>query len=419
MMNRLFESIVALILGCLLSGVTVAEDRSASFDWVWQTVHDKFYDTKFNGVDWDAMKTKYRDRARRAATREEHAAIINEMLAELRTSHTAFYTPDTPQYFQLLGLFLPMNDWLGKATASALTDGKALYSGIGIFTETVNGQQFVRGVHDGLPAHKAGIQVGDRLVSVDGAPFHAIRSFEGKAGKPVNIIVERTPGATKTLSVTPAMLDGSTMFVDAMAASAQIVERNTTKIGYIHAWSYAGERYQQLLEEELMFGQLKNADALVLDVRDGYGGASPSYLNIFTRRCLAWTAQPRSGPPQTIPSCWSKPVVLLTDNRSTSGKEMLAYAFKRGRVGSIVGARTAGAVVGGTIFANEADANLLYLATTDVRMDDGTRLEGKGVQPDIDVPFQLPYAEGRDPRKTRAIDEAARLVHTGVGAQPG
>lgn len=413
-MNRFSMAIVTAALSCLLSGVAMAEDRSSSFDWVWQKVHDQFYDAGFNGVDWNAMKAKYRERASHAGTREEHAAVVNEMLAELRTSHTVFYTPDTPEYFQLLGLFLPMNDWLGKATASALTDGKALFSGIGIFTQAVNGQPFVRGVHDGLPAFKAGIQVGDRLVSVDGAPFHVIHSFEGKAGESVSVVVERTAGVTKTLTVTPVMLDGSTMFVDAMTASVQMVERDATKIGYIHAWSYAGRSYQDILEGELFFGRLKNADALVLDVRDGYGGASPSNLNIFTRRCLAFTSQSRSGPLQTIPSCWAKPVVLLTDNRSTSGKELLAYAFKRGRVGKIVGTRTAGAVLGGMILANEADASLLYLATNDIRMDDGTRLEGKGVEPDIEVPFELPYAQGRDPRKSRAIDEAAKLVKAGA-----
>ncbi|WP_116809411.1 S41 family peptidase [Steroidobacter cummioxidans] len=409
-MNRLSLSLAAITLACLSSATAPAEDRGASFDWVWQTVNEKFYSAKFNGVDWNAMRTKYRDRANRAGTREERAAVINEMLAELHTSHTAFYTPDTPEYFHLLGLFLPLNEWLAEATTSALTDGKARYSGIGIFTQTVNGQHFVTGVHDGLPAQQAGVLLGDRLISVDGTPFHPIRSFQGKAGKSVAIIVERTAGASKTVTVTPVMLDGSTMFVDAMKASMQIVARDGRNIGYIHAWSYAGGQYQDILEGALLFGPLKDADALVLDVRDGLGGASPSNLNIFTQRCLAWTARSRSGAEDTHDSCWAKPVVLLTDNRSTSGKELLAYAFKRGRVGSIVGARTAGAVMAGTIFANAVDASLLYLATKDVRMDDGTRLEGRGVEPDIDVPFEVPYAQGRDSRKERAFDEAARLV---------
>jgi len=53
------------------------------------------------------------------------------------------------------------------------------------------------------------------------------------------------------------------------------------KIGYVHIWSYAGEQYQQLLEEEIAFGKLKEADSLILDLRDGWG--RPNYLNILQK----------------------------------------------------------------------------------------------------------------------------------------
>jgi carboxyl-terminal processing protease len=403
-------SVSALLLGCLLVATSQAQDTSNSFDWVWRTVRENFYDPTFNEVDWEAAKTKYQARVERARSREERAAIINEMLAGLRTSHTRFYTPDTPEYFQLLGLFLPLNDWLAKKTASVLTDGKALYPGIGIFTEVVNGQPFVRGVFEGLPAHKAGILLGDRIVSVDGAPFHPVRSLEGKTQRTVSVVVERSAGVNRTLRVTPQLLDGATMFVDAMESSVEVANLDGKKVGYIHAWSYAGKTYQEVLEEQLLFGKLKDADALVLDVRDGLGGASPSNLNIFTQRCLSWTAKPRAGEPISFHSCWPKPVVLLVDHNSRSGKELLAYAFKRGRIGPVVGTRTAGAVMAGRIFANETDASLLYLATQDIVMDDGKRLEGSGVEPDIEVPLNIPFAQGRDAQKDRAMREAALLI---------
>jgi carboxyl-terminal processing protease len=407
---RCEKLLVMVALGCLAAGTAPAEDKPDTFDWVTQTVDEKFYDKKFAGVDWPAIKTKYRQRAVRAASREARAAIINQMLAELRTSHTAFYTPDTPEYFQLLGLFLPRNDWLGTKTAKVLTDGKALYPGIGIFTVVVKGEHFVSGVFDGLPAQHGGLLVGDKLVTVDDAPFHPMASFQGKAGKPVAIVIERSAGKRQTLTVTPTMLDGSTMFVDAMKASAKLIDQGGHKIAYIHAWSYAGDQYQDILERQLLFGDFKDAAALVLDVRQGLGGASPSNLNIFTQRCLTWTSRSRNGEQASFPSCWAKPVVLLTDHGSRSGKELLAYSFKRNRIGRIVGTRTGGAVLAGTIFANEADASLLYLATNDIVLDDGTRLEGKGVEPDITVPFKIEFAQGADPQRERALTEAARMV---------
>lgn len=409
-MLRCATLLAMVALGCLAAVAVPAEDTPDTFEWVGQTVDENFYDRNFAGVDWPAIKTKYRQRVARAATREARAVIINQMLAELRSSHTAFYTPDTPEYFHLLGLFLPRNDWLGKKTAKVLTDGKALYPGIGMFTAVVNGQHFVSGVFDGLPAQHGGLLVGDKLVTVDGAPFHPMASFQGKAGKPVAIVIERSAGERQTLTVTPAMLDGSTMFVDAMKSSATLIEHGGHKIAYIHAWSYAGDQYQDILEQQLLFGGFKDAAALVLDVRQGLGGASPSNLNIFTQRCLAWTARSRSGEQNSFPSCWAKPVVLLTDSGSRSGKELLAYSFKRNRIGKIVGTRTGGAVLAGTIFANESDASLLYVATHDIVLDDGTRLEGTGVEPDITVPFDIEFAQGADPQRERALSEAARMV---------
>ena len=56
-----------------------------------------------------------------------------------------------------------------------------------------------------------------------------------------------------------------------------------------------------------------------------------------------------------------------------------------------------------------SDRSFLMVAVSDVRID-GERLEGKGVEPDVLVKFDLPYADGVDPQFDRAVDEAVRLV---------
>ena len=54
--------------------------------------------------------------------------------------------------------------------------------------------------------------------------------------------------------------------------------QSRVKIGYIHVWCYAGYAYQRELEGLLSEGALKDADALIWDLRDGWGGAVPEYL---------------------------------------------------------------------------------------------------------------------------------------------
>jgi carboxyl-terminal processing protease len=50
------------------------------------------------------------------------------------------------------------------------------------------------------------------------------------------------------------------------------------------------------------------------------------------------------------------------------------------------------------------DGSLLYVAVTNVFVNGNQRLEGKGVIPDINIPFPLEYAQGVDPQKQTAIE---------------
>ncbi|MBV9248577.1 MAG: hypothetical protein JO227_04945, partial [Acetobacteraceae bacterium] len=56
----------------------------STFEEVWRTVRDRFYDPHFNGLDWSAVRDRYMPDAARATSEEMLARIINDMLSELR-----------------------------------------------------------------------------------------------------------------------------------------------------------------------------------------------------------------------------------------------------------------------------------------------------------------------------------------------
>ncbi len=406
-------SVSVMLMYWLISPVlsTMVKPQSAIFDQVWETVNNNFYDPKFNGVDWQAMRSKYEPQVTQAQSSEEVAALVNQMLSELKTSHTYFYTPNQPAYYQVLGIFQPRIPDLQNQLKKFFPNGKIEYSGIGIFTKDINGKTFVSAVLDGSPAEKAGLKVGDQILSVDGRPFQPIDSFAGKAGQEVKLSIQRspTPDSQQEIAIAPKMLDATTMFLDAMQASTQVIEREGKKIGYVHIWSYAGDQYQQQLEEELIYGRLKDADGFVLDLRDGWGGAPQTALNIYTGQDLAVTNIPRNRTRNTYHSQWKKPVVMLVNEGSRSAKEILALGFQQYRIGPVVGSKTAGGVVAGRPFLMQ-DGSLLYVAVADVYVNGDQRLEGKGVTPDIVVPFSPEYAQGADPQKDRAIEVALEAV---------
>ena len=76
------------------------------------------------------------------------------------------------------------------------------------------------------------------------------------------------------------------------------------------------------------------------------------------------------------------------------------------RLGELIGHRTEGAVLAATAFLI-GDDGLLLLAVEDVLVD-GQRLEGVGVTPTIEVPFDWRYAAGGDPQLDRAVQVLAR-----------
>ena len=198
------------------------------------------------------------------------------------------------------------------------------------------------------------------------------------------------------------------MFLEAVKNSVEVIERGDKKIGYIHIWSYADSKYQEQLEQELVSDRLKDTDGLIWDIRDGWGGASPKYLHIFTAPAPTITSIFRDGVARQEQLQWQKPVVMLVNQGSRSGKEILAYGFRKYGIGKIVGSKTAGAVVAGSPFIMP-DGSLLYLAVADVFVD-GERLEGKGIVPDVRVPGFVPYAQGIDRQKEQAIETVLQAI---------
>jgi carboxyl-terminal processing protease len=390
-----------------VSDAARADADVAAFDEVWETVRDRFYDPRLHGLDWQAIRARYRPQAVSARSREETAAVINAMLGELRTSHTHYYTPDDPAYYQLADIFIYALSHRGLQRV--FPTGDVTYPGIGIFTQVDDqGRTFITGVVEDAPAHRAGLLTGDEILSADDRPFREVAFFRGRVGSPVSLSIRRTSsGAPIAINVTPSQLRPGGMFLQGLNASARVISAgDNARIGYVHVWSYASSEYQSALEELIAHGPLRDADALIWDLRDGWGGAQPDYLDLFNPRAPTMQVTDRNGKTGIVDVKWRKPVAMLINGGTRSGKEVLAFGFKEYRLGELIGVRTEGAVLAATAFLI-GDEGLLLLAVEDVLVD-GQRLEGVGVTPTIEVPFDSRYAAGSDPQLERAVQILSR-----------
>jgi carboxyl-terminal processing protease len=385
------------------------QSNQAAFDEVWEIVRDRFYDPRLHELDWSALRQRYQLLAASANSAKELAVVINTMLAELDASHTQYYTPEETAYYQLADIFA--GALRRRGLERAFPSGEVTYPGIGMFTHVDDGgRTFITGVVEGSPAHRSGLLLGDQILSVDGLAFRPVASFREKVGTPVNVSIRRTVnGSVMAVSVTPAEIHPNAMFLQGLRASARIITAaNGAHVGYVHVWSYAGNAYQRALEDLIAEGPLRDADALIWDLRDGWGGAEPQYLELFNPHAPTMQMKDRRGNIELVGVKWRRPVVMLINGGTRSGKEVLAFGFKQYRLGEVIGTRSAGAVLAATAFLM-GNGNLLLLAVADVLVD-GQRLEGVGVTPTIEVPFDPAYAAGMDPQLDRAVEVVSNLT---------
>jgi carboxyl-terminal processing protease len=387
--------------------VPLAQTLGALFDAVVEAVDKSFWDReRLAETGWLQRAASVRPEVIAAANLQDAARRINAFLGELRMSHTVLLTPDEVEYYILKNVF----------------GNSVRFAGIGLFSVRIDGRDFVDAVLEGFPADRAGLKIGDEIVSVDGAPYHPVRSFRGKAGRHAAVAIRRAEGgATETLSAEVVSIEPLQAFADAMRSSARVIERGGRRIGYVHVWaSTAGmeEVFAEALttlglprtgEQRRRAATVPPVEALIVDMRGKIGGNSGTagrYLDLIDPRGPNIVSRgPKRG-------SWGRSVrgrnAVLIDHHTRSTGELFVHAYKRERQGPLIGTRTAGAVSAGWGVAMPADA-LLHVATTGLEVD-GEILEGVGVAPDIEVARAIPYANGKDPVLDAALDTLAQRL---------
>ncbi len=396
-------------------------DPNEYFDKIWGIINNEFWDPNFNGVDWEDARKRYKPKALAAKNHELFASIVNQMLQELKTSHTHYLTKWDQGYYGLQAVFKSavladlsaeetpvLEQYLLELRSSQSEPHR---SGIGLVTKNIGDRHYVTAVLASSPAEKAGIVLGDWLVEADGKPFHPIRSFENMAGRELGITIQREPSASTrhTLKITPVDKKERELFESDSRASMKIIEYKGHRFAYTRLWWLTGLAMRQVFTSGLNMAEA--SEGMIIDIRDGFGGSpATEYIHPFLRGGLETITVETIGRNQEFKSTagFNKPVIVLINSGSRSGKELLAYYFKKTGQAILLGEPTAGYVTGGRKKRISKDSILYYCVG--MKVIDGKRLEGTGVEPDIYVPFDIRFAAGSDIQLERAKDEMVKLT---------
>jgi tricorn protease len=339
--------------------------------------------------------------------RSDFNHLLDMVSGEVAVGHSYVRGGDYPDMTSprtgLLGADLEESDGFYRITR--------IYSGEG-WTPGLTGPLAIPGIE---------VSEGDYLLAIDGralrAPTNPFMLLEGTAGRAITITVNdraSTDGA-RDVVVQPASSEGQLRSWAWVEHNRRLVEEMSDgRLAYV--WLPNTGRGGYAYFNRMYFAQ-QDKQGAVIDERNNGGGSAADYFVEVLGRELTGYFNSRAGDrkpfTQPMAGLWG-PKVMLINERSGSGGDLLPYLFRFKGVGPLIGTRTWGGLVGTWDTPPLIDGGR-YVAPRGGFFDvDGEwAVEGEGVAPDIEVRNDpQPMIEGRDPQLERAIQEALRLLET-------
>lgn len=368
-------------------------DSKSLFENVVEVLRDRYYDREFREKALPALAGEFRRKADRAATLNEQRQVVHEFLSRIPASHLGILSKEGHRRI--------FDDLANRPQPT-----------FGFQLVEVEGKQYAYMVLEGGPAERAGLLPWDRVVTIDGAPADRspkldwrtddaylpddldppVRLLTAREGDKIEIRIERRRGELKSLAVTAEYYSA----FEAARKSAHIYKSGDHSFGYIHFWFIHITGVPELLGEKLE-GEFARCQGLVLDLR-GRGGNGVAVPRVIE--------EVRS---------WGRPVVALVDRQSRSAKDIIAYELRRTGLATLVGERTAGAVIPATFSDVGHDTVLMFPSYRLPRYSD--LLELKPVEPHVVVRRAGPHSAGRDPILAAGLQEIEKLSHASKGVK--
>ncbi len=369
----------------------------------WAMLRDGYCDPGMNGVDWKAVREKYRLAARYAPSWSAFAQVVRMMHAELDSSHLGFSASDVAK----------------KRWASSPWDrGWKLFTvHLGIrFDRSYKGDGWR--VRDVIPRTSAdrgekGVLPGDIVMSVDGRKVMPGMDYAEVMNGPLphKFRLELKRGKKSLVREVDGMSFRTARehMYDAYVERNRALVRKRGNFGYISLDAMNDKNADNFTDA--VFAECFDRKGLIVDVRFNVGGNTADRLvdilcgsrhvrSLYRGMESEGYLMERYGRPVVA----EIPVVVIANERTFSNGEVFASAMHTLKRGKVVGRPTAGEVIS-TVDRAILDYGNARLPRIGVFRMDGTDTEGNPAIPDVDVPMTPEdIAAGRDPQLDAAID---------------
>ena len=376
------------------AGGTLAAQQAApvdDLDAVWEAISEWYVDAEYGGAAWDSLRDEYRPQVRNAPDPEAAYLLIAEMLEHLDDEDTFIIPP-----------------WLvPRLAASASEAPEQEYAGVGVMiSEYIEIGVIVTGTFRDAPAEKAGVLPGDTIIAVDGEPLVEEEGTQGVAarvrgpiGSTVTLTLRDPDGNDRDVTITRGHIDLRP------SVDARVVRPG---IGYIRLPMLTVELVEQASRA---LPSLLSTTGIALDLR-GIASGAPEAMVVLAQWFLGPTRLgtivtrgeefPIPHRPDAI-AAYRRPVVVITDSRTSGVAEVLAEVLREYGRARIVGATTRGGSQVAQIVPLPSGA-LLHLVIGRYVTPRGTVLRSEGIVPDVEIepPDLATIRAGEDPYLDRA-----------------
>lgn len=357
-----------------------------------------YYDPTLHGMDVDARFRQAEEEIKRAATIGQITAAIAQALLDLNDSHTFFLPPI-----------------------------QSTHVDYGWEMQMIGDKCYVIAVRPGSDAEAKGLKAGDRILSVNGfqpsrADLWKMRYYYQALSLQTGLaVVAQSPGAAeRPMALAARVRSGPVVYRGGSLDYNLEDEKNRRQFKDTHRHYPVGEDLLiwrmssfNLTKEGVddMMNKARRKKSLILDLRGNGGGAEETMLrligNFFARDIKVGDIKRRAGSKPLVAKSRGNDIfdgtlVVLVDSGSASAAEVFARVVQLEKRGTVIGDRTAGAVMRSKIHVHNlgADSAVFYGASitdADLIMTDGKSLEHTGVVPDkLLIPSGIHLATARD-----------------------
>lgn len=374
----------------------------------WRQMRDFFYAKNMHGVDWQGVYEKYKVLIPHVNHRTDLTYIIGEMIGELSVGHAYSANGEHPA---------PERIPMGLLGARFQKDASGYFK----VTKIIEGANWNYATRSPLTMPGVNVKEGDYILSVNGKSLKdsptIFTELIGTTGKTIELEVNSTPEQknSRKVLVTPIGDESQLYYYNWVQNNIRKVSEATNgQVGYIHIPDMGVEGLNEFVKH--YYPQL-NKKALIIDDRgNGGGNVSPMITERLMRTPTFFTMHTNQTEGSVSPvGTFMGPKVLLVNEYSASDGDLFPYRFKFNKLGTVIGKRSWGGVVGysGTIPVVDGGSIVTPSYAPFAVDGSGFIIEGHGVDPDINLEND-PYKEfnGDDQQLNKAIEVILEKLKT-------